>query len=273
MCLTWIFGFGFRIQKNVKLAFDKCILSLEVVSENEMFAMIKEFYNLIMKQFIFLLVLFLFSNCFPFISNLEMPTVKQGVLDISGWDFEEDASIPLNGDWEFYWNELISPNENPESLTKKRTGYLRPGIIWEGQEVNGRLLQGTGYATYKATIVFPESSIGTLFGLKFSTTGGPAYKIFMNETLIGEFGKVGTSKDNMIPTRIADLVYCHKTKDGFNPSNFQFSSCKRYILVSTVFEYLQTNFISIQEKTSSRRIFIWFHIYYGIVPLILLHIS
>ena len=228
MCLTWIFGFGFRFQKNVKLAFDKCILSSDIVFDNEMFAMIKEFYNLIMKQFIFLLVLFLFSNCFPFISNLEMPTVKQGVLDISGWDFEEDASIPLNGDWEFYWNELISPNENPESLTKKRTGYLRPGIIWEGQEVNGRLLQGTGYATYKATIVFPESSIGTLFGLKFSTTGGPAYKIFMNETLIGEFGKVGTSKDNMIPTRIADLVWFTVTKQRMDLilqiSNFHHAS-------------------------------------------------
>jgi len=154
-----------------------------------------------------LLFLFLFSNCFPFISKLEMPIVKQGVLDISGWDFEEKDSIQLNGDWEFYWNEFISPKENPESLHNKRTGYLRPGIIWDGHEVNGRLLQGTGYATYKVSILFPESSIGTLFGLKFNTTGGPAYKIFMNETLIGEFGKVGTTKDTMVATRIADLVW------------------------------------------------------------------
>lgn len=180
-----------------------------------------------MKLVFFIVLLFLYTNCYKAYTS-EIPKVKQGVLDISRFDFTERDSLSLNGDWEFFWNQLIDPKEIPENLEVKRTGFIAPGLIWEDQVVNGTLLHGTGYATYKLTILFPESSLGKLYGLKFSTTGGPAYKILMNETLIGEFGKVGILKETMVATRIADSVMFTVTEKRMNLyiqiSNFHHAS-------------------------------------------------
>ena len=35
--------------------------------------------------------------------------VRSGVIDLSNVDLENNA-VALNGEWEFYWNELISPD-------------------------------------------------------------------------------------------------------------------------------------------------------------------
>jgi signal transduction histidine kinase len=159
-----------------------------------------------MEIFISFMLVFLFSGCFDSVQKSDIPTVQKGVLDITRWDFKQKEAIPLNGDWEFYWNQLIAPNESPENLVQKRTGYFKPGVRWSGNSVNNTALNGIGFATYRATLQFPESGIGLSYGLKFDTTGGAAYKIFIDELLVAEFGKVGTSYDAMTPTRKPDTI-------------------------------------------------------------------
>ena len=36
-----------------------------------------------------------------------IPKAVKGILDLSQWDFEKDGVINLDGEWEFYWNELV----------------------------------------------------------------------------------------------------------------------------------------------------------------------
>ena len=35
----------------------------------------------------------------------------EGKIDLSKTDFSKDGIINLDGEWEFYWNQLLGPND------------------------------------------------------------------------------------------------------------------------------------------------------------------
>ena len=39
------------------------------------------------------------------------PRAVDGVIDLSDWDFETDGPLVLDGEWAFYWDELLSLEE------------------------------------------------------------------------------------------------------------------------------------------------------------------
>ena len=43
--------------------------------------------------------------------DTSQPSVEQGSIDVSAWPFDGDRYLLLNGDWRFYWGELLSPGE------------------------------------------------------------------------------------------------------------------------------------------------------------------
>ena len=40
---------------------------------------------------------------------------KNGILDMTTWNFNSNEVAPLDGQWEFYWNELLKPEVQPVS--------------------------------------------------------------------------------------------------------------------------------------------------------------
>ncbi len=48
-----------------------------------------------------------------------VPKAIQGKIDLSNWNFEQNGIVKLNGEWEFYWEQLLEPQDfigenNPE---------------------------------------------------------------------------------------------------------------------------------------------------------------
>jgi len=43
----------------------------------------------------------------PALPTEAAPIAKQGVLDLSDWDFSRDGNVSLRGDYEFYWKQLL----------------------------------------------------------------------------------------------------------------------------------------------------------------------
>jgi len=33
------------------------------------------------------------------------------VIDLSSWDFKKDGTISLSGEWQFYWHQLLTPED------------------------------------------------------------------------------------------------------------------------------------------------------------------
>src|SRR5690625_1801638 len=41
----------------------------------------------------------------------DLPHAKQGVMDLSEWDFTHRGTLLLNGEWELYWEQLLEPGD------------------------------------------------------------------------------------------------------------------------------------------------------------------
>ncbi|ADH98105.1 sensor domain-containing diguanylate cyclase [Salisediminibacterium selenitireducens] len=132
------------------------------------------------------------------------PAATNGELDTSFWD-TEDGSIPLSGEWHFYWSSLLEPDE--------RSGE-EPVVIdvprsWNGTLVNGETIGGKGYATYHVQVTAPEADDLALY-MPYLLT---AYRLWINGESVASNGEVGTSAETMTPRYFADVVPLASSRD------------------------------------------------------------
>ncbi len=73
----------------------------------------------------------------------------QGIIDLAAFDFSKDGTVRLDGEWEFYWNRFLSP----EDFRLGRSGPASYGAVplyWTEYKT-GRL-PSVGRATYRVLI-------------------------------------------------------------------------------------------------------------------------
>lgn len=117
---------------------------------------------------------------------------ERGILDLRQVKFEEGESVNLGGEWDFYWNQLLTPADLEDPLLEP-TFYAEVPSVWKGQLVNDSLLlPGTGYGTYYLRLLLPPNTDD--LALKI-LTAGTNFKVYANGILVREIGKVGTSRE------------------------------------------------------------------------------
>ncbi len=80
---------------------------------------------------------------------LPRPLVVAGVLDLRGWSFETDGVVEFVGDWEFCWDQLLTPGE--VAGQDGRCGTMPVPGLWTDQPSR----EGRGYATYRLRVLLP----------------------------------------------------------------------------------------------------------------------
>ncbi|WP_336788869.1 hybrid sensor histidine kinase/response regulator [Paenibacillus sp. MMO-177] len=89
--------------------------------------------------------------------------VRKGVLDLSSWNYKRDTRIRLDGEWEFYWNRLLTPADFRENGALNAS-YMKVPSRWNGKIVDGQSLPVFGFATYR--MVLKNVPFGGVFALK-----------------------------------------------------------------------------------------------------------
>ncbi len=122
------------------------------------------------------------------------PVAKKGILDLRQWDFTKDKAITLDGDWEFYWNQFLSPEEVKNYEGK--VSYRQFSKLWQNDSLDGQLITPQGYATQRLRVIVssitPELSI-SIPQLYCS------YLLFVNGEFLTSNGQVGTTKETSHP--------------------------------------------------------------------------
>ncbi|MEK4362236.1 ATP-binding protein [Paenibacillus sp. FSL M8-0212] len=80
---------------------------------------------------------------------------RQGVLDLSAWNPEQDERIKLDGEWEFYWERLLpdeSATSNQAGPAKAPDTYATVPGSWNRLKVDGERLPTHGFATYRLVL-------------------------------------------------------------------------------------------------------------------------
>lgn len=146
-------------------------------------------------RLIFLLSIAVFlSGCYAK-PQKEHPLAVKGVLDLRNWDFNQDGTLELRGEWEFYWDTLYSYTDFAQSKTQNPY-YVHSGVLWKSFPNHDFNLQGK--ATYHLKILL--NNIKNDLDINFEEAPYSAGKVFVNGNLIGSNGKVSINKETYNPS-------------------------------------------------------------------------
>gem|GEM_PF-849242 len=154
-----------------------------------------------------LILMLLCISCADLLVFRESPRINKGVLDLTGYDFEANPAIPLNGEVEFYWQQLLTPVDFATGLDSLPRRYIEIPGIWNGTVVNGLALKGDGYATYRVVIKVGADGI---YGLKFKEVDC-AYKVWANN-VVDSVGRVGRTRETTAPNWNRRELYFNSIK-------------------------------------------------------------
>lgn len=152
-----------------------------------------------------------------------VPYARNGVIDLTTWEPVRDGPVKLHGEWEFYWERLLAPEDFRGGTATARPSYLDLPRTWQGRSINGVILPGTGYATFCLRVRCADKP--GMLGLKFSEIL-MAGKIWADGTLVDTVGAVGTGPAGMISQRRTALTFFKPREKDFDilvqVSNFHY---------------------------------------------------
>lgn len=134
--------------------------------------------------------LFFFGSC---IESIPFPRAEKGILDLTGWNFDEDGPALLEGKFRFLWNQF-----SQESWTENSAFATVPKSWVRLDNPDGSRFPSQGYATYFLKIKVPDSLVGQELSLQ-SDISETAYELSINSKKLGSIGTVGISSESSKP--------------------------------------------------------------------------
>ncbi len=118
---------------------------------------------------------------------------KQGILDLTDLHFDDESLHSLDGEWSFFYNQFIMPDNYD---------YSAPGIItvpglWNSYQYNKEEIGASGYGTYRLKVLLP-SNCNEKLALKIPDMSS-SYRFFVNGKEISHNGVVGKSIEEETP--------------------------------------------------------------------------
>jgi adenylate cyclase len=172
------------------------------------------------KILLLLLLLCALSACAPV--SASPPQATAGVLDLTGWNFDRDGLASLNGEWELYWGQLLTPQDFANSGSPQATGYFSVPQAWQGVKVGNITLPATGFSTVRLRIRLPQRDEPYAVYLKVEKM---AWRAWLNGREVANHGVVGTSSETTAAANTTEKV------------NFQLQSGQEVDLIIQVANY------------------------------------
>jgi len=145
------------------------------------------------KNKIIILYLLIFVSLSGYSNNqlINTPqTITKGTLDLSNWDFDKQGNVELIGEWEFYWDTLLAPNNFPAEI---RPEYPQFPQLWTKISQS---YSSFGYATYRLSIqIKPTNKLLAIKLPDYYTS----YKLWLNGNIFANNGIVSNNADNYKP--------------------------------------------------------------------------
>ncbi len=113
--------------------------------------------------------------------------VDRGKVDLSGVDFGAKNLVSLNGDWEFYWNRLMTPEDFTSKHPPQPDSLMRVPGTWHDKHPGMKDFPHQGVATYRLLLKYPAALKDPAVHLQHVAT---AYKLWVNGRLAAEVGLV-----------------------------------------------------------------------------------
>jgi len=168
---------------------------------------------------IFFSILLIF-NCNDKISY-EIKASK-GEIDLREFNFGDNNSVALDGEWEFYPNKFITYSD----ILHLKPEYIQVPFAWNQQPKNYKSYPNLGFGSYRIKIYIGKNLELPTLKLKYI---GSAYKFFCNGKEYQHSGNPGIDEESSIPSITIKESTPLKDDQGvldiiLHVSNFQISN-------------------------------------------------
>lgn len=153
-------------------------------------------------------LLFVLSGCAlqNHSDQVPAPLAVDGYIDITN---PLNYSTKLNGEWLFYWNQLLEP-EDIDAGRGDFSGVINMPDNWIGYEVDGSKIPGKGYATLVLNLRIKDThEVKALYLPKIYSS----YKLWIDGQLEATSGVVGKDREHSVPQKLTQIVYFHSETD------------------------------------------------------------
>ncbi|OKL37446.1 ATP-binding protein [Domibacillus mangrovi] len=152
---------------------------------------------------------------YAIISAPDSPKIQseEGILDLTQVHVSENP-LKLKGEWAFYWQELLSPEDIQIRSTRDGNNdhWISIPGSWLGYRLDGQQLNGTGFATFRVVIELSEQDRNERLALRLPSIFH-AYKLWVNGDMLAEVGAVGQDKSSVTPHLATKLVFFQPEND------------------------------------------------------------
>lgn len=157
--------------------------------------------------------------------SLKQPLAKNGVLDLSDWNFQNDGIVKLRGQWKFYWNKLLDPMQFAiQHAPQNEQTTLVPGL-WKNIKSDAHYLSDDGYATYRLLIKLDSPPQNLAVNIKFLVS---SCRIWLDNKKIYESGTVSVKSDDYEGRFNPGVIPIHPENNQFyitvQISNFNYAN-------------------------------------------------
>lgn len=86
-------------------------------------------------------------------TNTEQPPIVKGEFDLRNWDYTSDATVTLDGEWEFYPSVLLMDEHHPSTTSNTHTSYIHVPDGWDESLGQSGKHASFGYGTYRLRLL------------------------------------------------------------------------------------------------------------------------
>lgn len=124
------------------------------------------------------------------------PKAINGVIDLRNWDFDRDGMLKLDGQWVYYKEKLLKPEDFSSDNYIDGENYTIPGSYGEHS-----------YGTYRLKLLVDDTTDLYAINVDFIQS---AYRLWLNNKEVISVGSVGTDQSNMTPQLLPSNGYFHR---------------------------------------------------------------
>ena len=123
----------------------------------------------------------------------DLGLVSNGKFDLTATDFEQNESVELDGQWEFYWNKLLEPKDFTAQQPPKIDSFIKVPGSWNDKGSSNKVYPNHGVATYRLLLKYPAAILDPALSIK---TVSAAYRLYADGKLVTEIGRVSEKKSD-----------------------------------------------------------------------------
>ena len=127
----------------------------------------------------------------------QAPRAVKGILDLRNQEITGKFLISLNGEWDFYWDQMLYPSYFSDTLNAKPDIHAVVPSYWTDYLVDGKKPDHFGFATYRLRIILPEG-FNKRLGLSIPVFDS-SYDLWLNGELVSSNGIPGKTAESSEP--------------------------------------------------------------------------